>query len=293
MLWETIALGIVNELYFRTQLAQAGTNALNEARQTGTDRLNAKIQRLKKRSDISFIEFGTRRRFSRDWQAEVVQTLAEAVPEQILGTSNVALARETGLQPVGTMAHELFMVLAAHAHATEGTPDAIRSSHGRVIDTWWDEYGASLSIALTDTFGTDFSVRDLTAEQASQWKGQRQDSGSPFEFVDKMIRFYEGHGIDPETRLAVFSDGLNLDTIIEIVDYVGGRMRNTFGWGTNLTNDLGFQPLSLVLKAVEASGKSTVKLSDNLAKATGPEDVVDLYKSVFGYTGTLNEQCVY
>ena len=292
-LWETIALAIVNELYFRAKLAQDGPNARQEAWRIGMGRLEEKIQVIKDRPDIKFIEFGTRRRFTRIWQAEVVRTLAEAVPAQLLGTSNVALARETGLQPSGTMAHELFMVLAAHAHATEGTPDAITASHSRVIDAWWDEYGAPLSIVLTDTFGTNFAMRDLTAAQAAQWKGQRQDSGNPFEFVDMMIRFYEGHSIDPETRLAVFSDGLTLQTIVEIIDYIGGRMRTAFGWGTNLTNDLGYKPLSLVIKAIEASGKPTVKLSDNLAKANGPSDMVDLYKEVFGYTGTLNEQCVY
>ena len=292
-LWETIALAIVNELYFRTKLAQGGPNSLQEARHVGMGRLEEKIQVLKDRPDIKFIEFGTRRRFRRTWQAEVVRTLTDAVPEQLLGTSNVALARETGLQPSGTMAHELFMVLAAHAHATEGTSEAITASHSRVIDAWWDEYGAPLSIVLTDTFGTDFAMLDLTADQAAQWKGQRQDSGSPFEFVDKIIRFYEGHGIEPKTRLAVFSDGLTLETIVEITDYIDGRMRSAFGWGTNLTNDVGFKPLALVIKPVEASGKPTVKLSDNLAKANGPEEVVDLYKSVFGYTGTLNERCVY
>ena len=292
-LWETIALAIVNELYFRAKLAQGGPNAPQEAHRVGMGRLEDKIQGITNRPNIKFSEFGTRRRFSGDWQAQVVRRLAEAVPDQLLGTSNVALARETGLQPSGTMGHELYMVLAAHAHATEGTPEAIAASHSRVIDAWWDEYGAPLSIVLTDTFGTDFAVRDLTADHAAQWKGQRQDSGSPFDFVDKVIRFYEGHGIDPKTRLAVFSDGLTLETIVEIVCYIDGRMQSAFGWGTNLTNDVGYKPLSLVVKAVDASGKPTVKLSDNLAKANGPGDVIDLYKSIFGYAGTLNERCVY
>ena len=171
--------------------------------------------------------------------------------------------------------------------------EAIRGSHNRVLREWWDEYGASLSIALTDTYGTDFFFKDMTEEQARLWKGLRHDSGDPFAFGEKAIAFYEGYGIDPRDKLLIFSDGLEIETICAIADRFAGRIRVTFGWGTNLTNDLGFPPLSLVVKVVEACGHRTVKLSDNLAKATGSPRDIERFKRIFRYVDTVSQECKY
>ena len=63
--------------------------------------------------------------------------------------------------------------------------------------------------------------------------------------------------------------------------------------GTNLTNDVGFEALSLVIKVIEANGRPTVKLSDNLAKATGEASDIERFKRIFGHTITLFEECKY
>lgn len=289
--WETIALTIINELYYRSILKGLSWFERNSVFATGQLRLSEKIKRLKERPEITFCDFGTRRRFSKFWQDYVAQSLASELPSnQFLGTSNTYLAMKYGLLPMGTSAHELFMVMAGLMADADG---GILQATGRVLRDWWEEYGWGLSIALTDTFGTDFFFRIMTQEQARDWKGLRQDSGDPIEFGEKAIAFYDSHGVNPREKLIVFSDGLDVDLIFKIADRFRNRIRCTFGWGTNLTNDLGFPALSLVIKTVRAAGRGLVKLSDNLAKAIGQPADVERYKEIFGYTGNRYEECRY
>ena len=289
--WETIALSIINELYYQAQLKKMSAFERDVIFSQGMISLAEKIKILKSRPDIKFIEFGTRRRFSREWQDYVVSVLSnELPPSQFLGTSNTYLAMKYGLVPMGTSAHELYM---AYTGIYRGSDDEIRASHNKSLQEWWDLYGFGLSVALTDTFGTDFFFRDMTAEQARNWKGLRQDSGDPIEFGEKAIKFYKNYGIDPREKLIIFSDGLDIQTIIKIADHFQSRIKVSFGWGTNLTNDLGLKPLSMVIKLTEANGNGTVKLSDNLAKAIGKPEDVERFKRIFGHTVTLDEATTY
>jgi nicotinate phosphoribosyltransferase len=183
-----------------------------------------------------------------------------------------------GVVPMGTSAHEMFMVMAG----IHGASDAeMRASHGRTVQDWWDEYGWGLSIALTDTYGTDFTFRSMPQEQARAWKGLRQDSGDPFAFAEKAIAFYEGHGIDPSEKMVIFSDGLDVGRMVELHDRLSDRLEVTFGWGTNLTNDLGVEPLSIIVKTVEGAGQRLVKLTDDPAKAVGSPADIARYKQIF------------
>ena len=163
------------------------------------------------------------------------------------------------------------------------TEDRIRSSHNQVLTDWWELYGWGLSVAVTDTYGSEFFFRDMTESQARAWKGLRHDSGDPFEFGERAVRFYEKLGIDPREKLLIFSDGLELVTILRLSAQFHGRVKLSFGWGTNLTNDLGFEPVSIVVKAVEVDGRRTVKLSDNMAKATGTKEDIERFKRIFGH----------
>ena len=288
--WETIALAIVNELYYRAILDRLSPRRQEMICFAGKVRLAEKIEALSGRPDITFCDFGTRRRFSRAWQGYVDQVLSQTMPGQFLGTSCVESAMTLGLTPMGTMAHELFMVMAGIMH---GSDACVRTSHNRMLQEWWEAYGGDYSVALTDAYGTDFFFQDMTAGQARAWKGLRQDSGDPLIFGERAIAFYHALGIDPREKLLVFSDGLDLAAILKIADRFAGRIRVTFGWGTNLTNDLGPEPLSLVVKVVEAWGNPTVKLSDNLAKATGDPEQIERFKRIFGYRGGMFAECRY
>ena len=112
--WETIVLSIVNELCCRAD----PDDRIPEwaAWKTGGRLLGEKTRLLKKHPGVRIVEFGTRRRFSREWQEYVLGALIKQMPGQLVGTSNVRLARKFGLKPVGTMAHEMFMIYSGIYH---------------------------------------------------------------------------------------------------------------------------------------------------------------------------------
>jgi len=286
--WETVIMSEVNEAYFESYVQAHGLDPLAVYTE-GDRRLSEKIAVLQQHSDIKFADFGTRRHFSLRWQKYVVERLAGECPENLVGTSNVALAHSLELKPVGTFAHEMPMVYAGLADARGKD---IRASHNHFLQDWYDTYGEDLSIALTDTFKTEFFFSDFTPEQAIAWRGVRQDSGDPFVFGERLIRFYEDLGIDPGTKTVVFSDGLDMDAIVALHEHFSGRIKVLFGWGTNLTNDLGVKPLNVVMKATHVrdakSGESadTVKLSDDNGKHTGPAKLVHDYESVYFAPGS-------
>lgn len=288
--WETIVLPIIDQLYFENLTRDLSRFELATVYAEGQRRLLDKIRLIRQYPGLTFSDFGTRRRFSRKWQDYVVGVLAEELPGQFIGTSNVYLAMKYGLMPIGTSAHEMYMVLAGIMGETD---EGLRESHNLVLRDWWETYGWGLSIALTDTFGTNFFFHDMTKEQAKKWKGLRQDSGDPMVFGEKAINFYKNYGIDPREKLLVFSDGLDTESMIAIHKMFNGRIRHTFGWGTNLTNDLGFQALSLVIKAIRANDCGLVKLSDNIAKAIGDPADIERYKQVFDYNVNFTADCRY
>ena len=148
-----------------------------------------------------------------DWQEYVLKTLKHEIPNQLIGTSNVFLAKKLGLKPVGTFAHELYMGFSGIFHKNE---KEILSSHNKVLKMWWDYYGKRLSIALTDNYGVDFFFKDFSLEQAKKWIGLRHDSGDPIIFCEKAIRFYRKCGLDPKTKTIIFSNSLSVNIIIKI-----------------------------------------------------------------------------
>lgn len=287
--WETFALSIVNELYYKALVNNDFSRDV--VRSTGILNLSNKIHTLNNHKDITFTDFGTRRRYSQEWQEYVVGVLKNEIERnQFRGTSNVYLAMKYGLLPIGTSAHEMFMILAG---ITNQSNDDIRNSHNKFLDLWWDQYGYELSTALTDTFGSKFFFQDMNANQANKWKGLRHDSGDPIEFGENVIKFYNSHDVDPTNKVIVFSDGLDINSIININNHFKNRIRTTFGWGTNLTNDLGIKALSLVIKPFSANGNYLVKLSDNLQKAMGDPSTIEKYKQIFGYINVQQAECKY
>lgn len=283
--WEVPALAIINQLYYENFLDTQ--EAFIEAYGEGDRRLAEKIALLKQHPEVIFSDFGTRRRFSRSRHETVVRTMKyELSPEQFIGTSNVALAMQFDLKPIGTMAHELFMVMAALLGTNDET---LRASHNRMLREWWDMYGSELSIALTDTFTTNFFFRDFTPQQASDWLGFRQDSGDAELFADRTIDFYKKLNIDPLGKRIVFSDSLDIQKMIALAAHCVDRIQYGFGIGTNLTNDLGLQVFSNVIKVIRVGDKETVKLSDNLAKATGSDESQQRYMRVFE-TGAIGHE---
>jgi nicotinate phosphoribosyltransferase len=271
--WETVVMSAINQHYFAGYLRQHGLN-LADVYAEGMRRLDAKIALLQQYPGIKIVDFGTRRHFGYEWQTQVVAHMQQLCPSQLVGTSNVALAQRFGLRPIGTFAHEMPMVYAAVA---EHQGREVRHSHQRFLHDWYARYGVDLSIALTDTFGSGFFFHDFTATQAQQWRGVRHDSGDPLAFGERVIGFYQR--IDARTKTIVFSDSLTVERIVELYRRFEGRINVLFGWGTNLTNDVGLTPLNIVMKTISADGVATVKLSDHVGKHMGPKEKIERYKS--------------
>ncbi len=272
--WETVVMSELNELYFENKLKAEGAS-LEALYTEGDRRLDEKIAILKERPDIQFADFGTRRRFSYGWQQHVIERVAQELPENFIGTSNIYLAHKLGTQPIGTYAHELPMVYAALTDSERRDP---LEGHAEMLRDWEEVYKGDLSVALTDTFTSEYFFESFVGDQAKSWKGLRHDSGDPVEFGEQAITYYESRGIDPASKAIVFSDGLDIDTIISLADHFKGRINTTFGWGTTLTNDLGLTPNNIVMKAVEVNGTGTVKLSDNEGKHTGTPEKIGFYQ---------------
>jgi len=197
------------------------------------------------------------------------------------------------VEAIGTNAHELPMVYAALANS-----DAeLAGAPYRVLEDWQEEHDGNLRIILPDTYGTEGFLRHAP-DWLSAWTGIRIDSGDPATGAETAIRWWQSRGEDPREKLVIFSDGLDVDKIVELHRQFTGRVKVSFGWGTMLTNDFRglaaedrLAPFSLVCKAVSANGRPTVKLSDNPNKAMGPADEIARYKRVFGI-GTQTAQAV-
>ncbi|MBU1218279.1 nicotinate phosphoribosyltransferase [Myxococcota bacterium] len=267
ILWEVPLMALISELYF----TKTGTAALSREvrKQKNIDKTRRFIE-----GSVSFADFGTRRRFSSDNHREVIEDILSVPQSTMTGTSNVFLAMKYALRPIGTHAHEWFMFHAAL--------NGYRLANKTSTDAWTEVYKGNLGIALTDTFTTDNFLISFDSVKARLFDGVRHDSGNPFEFAEKMIAHYIKLHIDPTTKTIVFSDGLDPDKVLELQRYCNGRIRCSFGIGTNLTNDVGVKPLNMVIKMSHARFDEdspwigTVKLSDVQGKHTGSDEEIDL-----------------
>ncbi|MEO9335829.1 nicotinate phosphoribosyltransferase [Mesorhizobium sp. SB112] len=285
-LWEIPALSIINELRSRAAMRRFGPFSLDVVYARAKAKMWAKTERLRKLPNLKISDFGTRRRHSFLWQRWCVEALKEGIGEAFTGTSNVLLAMDNDLEALGTNAHELPMVFAA----LTDTEEELKQSPYRVLQDWQRYYGGNLLIVLPDAFGTSAFLRDAP-DWITNWTGFRPDSAPPIEAGEKIMAWWREKGVDPRKKLLIFSDGLDTDSIEETYRHFSGKVRMSFGWGTNLTNDFedcapveteGLKAISLVCKVTQANGRPVVKLSDNPAKATGDLKEIERYLRIFG-----------
>jgi nicotinate phosphoribosyltransferase len=261
---ETPVLATVTELY---------QERFGDVSAEGERRLDSKIRHLEENPQLRFMEFGTRRRHSGPWQAHVLDRLLETVPGTVVGTSNVELAARHRIPALGTMAHQLFMVTTALSLAA-GSHDLIEPS--LVVLTRWAEMFPDLRTLLPDTYTTP-ALLDAAGEDLAAWPAVRIDSGDPVEIGRQVVRWWRDRHEDPRDHALVFSDGLDLRAMSLLHDLFVDRTGVSFGWGTNLTNDVGIAALALVIKPDAVDGVPCVKLSDDLAKATGDRQEIARY----------------
>ena len=257
--FEIFVLAIVNELYFRrfdaiAALAQGRINLAQKITQ-----LQQLASEVTLAHPFELFDFGVRRRYSSAWQREVVQAFASQAGECFKATSNVRLARELDLVPVGTMAHEYLQTYQALGVR-------LRDFQKAALEDWVQEYRGDLGIALTDTIGMDAFLSDFDLYFAKLFDGLRHDSGDPYVWGEKALAHYEKLRIDAHTKRLVFSDGLDIPRALALYRHFGERTQLGFGIGTQLTNDMGLEPISIVMKLTHANGQPVAKISDSPGK---------------------------
>ncbi|MDI1270580.1 MAG: nicotinate phosphoribosyltransferase [Polaromonas sp.] len=258
ILFEIPVLAIINEVYFRN------TQKLADVME-GRKRLDAKIGLLKAEglTTLKIADYGTRRRFGQAWHEEVLRTLIARLGAgsagQFAGTSNVLFAMKLGLTPLGTMAHE-------YLQACQALGPRLRDSQVFGFESWAKEYRGDLGIALSDVYGMSAFLRDFDLYFCKLFDGARHDSGDPFAWGERLIEHYRKNRVDPRTKTLIFSDALTVPRTIELYQQFRDRCQLAFGIGTNLTNDLGYEPLQIVIKMVRCNGQPVAKLSDTPSK---------------------------
>jgi nicotinate phosphoribosyltransferase len=251
ILFEIPVLAIVNEVYFRNVCKDPDWIE-------GRKRLQTKMKLVLDATDLAefrVAEYGTRRRFSHAWHEEVVTTMKAQMGEHFAGTSNVWFAMKHGVLPLGTMAHE-------YLQACQALGPRLRDSQVFALETWAKEYRGDLGIALSDVYGLAAFLRDFDMYFCKLFDGARHDSGDPFDWGERMIAHYEANRVDARTKTLVFSDALTFPRAIELTRRFSGRCKTAFGIGTNLTNDLGHEPLQIVMKMIRCNGQAVAKVSD-------------------------------
>ena len=277
-LYEIPILSTVSEVYYKTY----------EKTEPDWDYIDSQLEKkvaISNENHLKFANFGMRRRYSHEVEAHVTEYLARNC-KYFIGSSTVYFAMKyqsirPDLKPIGTMAHELMMATAAFMGPKEANYYVMRH--------WAEIYGGAMGTMLPDCFTTRVFLRNFSLDMAKLYDGVRHDSGDPFEFGDKIIAKYESYHIDPMTKSIVFSDALDFDRALAIQKYFEGRIKVSFGIGTNLTNDVGtVKPLNIVmkLKTFQVNPRQhvyrCVKLSDTPGKELGDPDEVHSYKVILG-----------
>ena len=272
ILWEVPILALVSELYFK----MTGTS-ISILPPGNREEVNQKKAAIFNYANIKVADFGTRRRFSYDVQKEMVETLSSRMTKGLfVGTSNVHFAHLFNLTPIGTEAHEWFMF--------HGAKYGFQMANELGLKHWADVFKGSLGTALCDTYTTESFLKAFDMKYAKLYDGVRQDSGDVYEFAEKIIAHYKKLGIDPLSKTIVFSDSLDPEKAKQISNWCNGKIKCSFGIGTNLSNDVGVTPLNMVIKMSAAKPTPedewipTIKLSDVAGKHTEDVKMIEVCK---------------
>jgi nicotinate phosphoribosyltransferase len=309
--WETIALAIISELFYRELLSHMNDTEISVIYANATKKLYDKLVAIKKFAPKAKVaDFGQRRRHSFLWQQQAIKMAKEILGDQFVGTSNTYFAFNQDLVPIGTNAHELVCTIVA----LEKDDSKKVQAQYKVLTQWEEMYGEGLRVMLPDTYGSEQFFRNMPEEFAKKiattWKGQRQDSGDPATEARNYMAWLSKFGVDPKGKVNIFSDGLDTGSIVSLTEQFSGEIITPFGWGTKLTNDFEgcipngdrvvpnmgvtydmlFRPFSMVVKVYEVDGEPAVKLSNNYNKATGTPEAIARYIKIFGEGGMSTQK---
>jgi len=200
-MWEIPVLSIISELRSRAAMQHIGRFELDVLYARAKAKLWEKVLRLEKLPELRIADFGTRRRHSFLWQKWCISAMKEGLGDKFIGTSNVLLASNLDLEAIGTNAHELPMIEATRAT----TDEELLHSPYEVLKMWQRTYDGNLLIVLPDTYGTDTYLKHAP-DWVGDWSGFRIDSKEPIAGGRELIAWWKKRGIDPKTKLLIFSD---------------------------------------------------------------------------------------
>ncbi len=279
ILLEVKVLAIVSELYYMMT---------GEDRAFDYDAYYARSYDKARRlieAGCSFSDFGTRRRASFRAQETVVRAMKDCRgaipgPGRFIGTSNVYLAMKYDLVPIGTMAHELICAIAGMYGPQMANYLAMKA--------WANTYRGALGTYLYDTYGWRIFSLNFSEDYANMFKGLRVDSGDNFRELDLITDKYRSLNIDPRSKQIVFSNGLSVDSAIEIHRYAADKCIPSFGIGTHFTNDFdGVRPMNIVIKLIAVKITEswpfycdTCKLSEESGKYSGDKATVERFLAI-------------
>ncbi|WP_447553541.1 nicotinate phosphoribosyltransferase [Vreelandella sp. EE22] len=277
ILWEVPLMSLISELWYRLR----GITVSKDSHALIEQRTQEKIEHYRQMG-LKIAEFGTRRRFSFDVHDRVVGALRHHGGESFTGTSNVLLAMRHGVKPIGTHAHEWFMF--------HGARFGFKMANSIALENWVDVYRGDLGIALTDTFTSKAFFDSFDKKFAKLFDGVRHDSGDAIDFAAETIHHYERLGVNPLSKTIIFSDALTPEKVERIQTFCQDRIGMAFGIGTNFTNDVGVDPMNMVIKMVDARPEGqgwlpVIKLSDVPEKNTGDPEMISLAKRVLALNG--------
>ena len=266
ILFEVPVLSIISEVY-STDMSTDYTLA--------NERTMHKIDMIKAaKMAFLFAEFGGRRRHSVTAQDNAISLFKQNCPENLVGTSNLMMAKKHNIKAIGTMSHQW-----GQAHQALYR---VADSQSISLENWAKEYRGDLGIALSDVMGLKYFLYDFDKYFSKLFDGTRQDSGDPYVYGNAMIKHYKNMGIDPRTKTIVFSDGLDFKKAIELAKTFNGAINVSFGIGTHITNDFDFKALQLVLKMISCNGQPVAKVSDSPGKGMCTDDnYVQYLKTAF------------
>jgi nicotinate phosphoribosyltransferase len=255
MQFEIYLLEIVNEVYFRFQYNYA------ELLASAKERLAKKIEAFNTgKYTFKWAEFGCRRRLSKEFEGYALKELKDKT-KNMVGTSNVYYAYKYNLTPIGTYAHEYVQMF----QGIDSIPLAYTNYYA--MKDWYTEYEGDNGTALTDTVTTDLFLKDFNRSMVNNYSGVRHDSGDPYVWGEKILAHYRKFGVDPKTKMLLFSDSLNFDKAQEIYEYFKDKCKVSFGIGTFVTNDTKVDALNIVIKLQYVNGRPVAKISDAPTKA--------------------------
>ncbi len=270
---EVKVLAIISELYYM----MTGEDSLFDYDLYYT-KSYGKARRLIE-AGCMFSDFGTRRRASFMAQETAVKAMKDCQesihgPGKFIGTSNVYLAMKYDLVPIGTMAHELICAIAGMYGPQMANHIAMKA--------WASTYRGALGTFLYDTYGWRIFSLNFSEDYANMFKGLRVDSGDNFRELDLITEKYRSLKIDPRTKQIVFSNGLDVDSAIELQKYAQDKCMPSFGIGTHFTNDFdGVSPMNIVIKLIAVKITEswpfycqTCKLSEEPGKYSGDKATV-------------------